>query len=139
MKDSERCSVILFDEMSLKVDLSYDRPRDTVDGLVELSQKRTLPCNEALVFMVRLDSAMEADPWLLLHAQCHRSCGSAPTASHPGGEASGNTAEANGCGVRPGVNQQVTLKDIANVFIPYKKKIITYKIVIVSSRPVFWQ
>ena len=46
-------SVIVFDEMSLKVDLSYDRARDTVDGLVELSQKRTLPCNEALVSMVR--------------------------------------------------------------------------------------
>ena len=34
MKDSERCSVILFDKMSLKVDLSYDRARDTVDGLL---------------------------------------------------------------------------------------------------------
>ena len=116
MKDSERCSVILFDEMSLKVDLSYDRARDTVDGLVELSQKRTLPCNEALVFMVRLDGEMEADPWILLHAQCHRSCGSAPTINNPGGETSGNKAETNGCGVRPGVNQQVTLQEDGSIF-----------------------
>ena len=53
MKDSERCCVILFDEISLKVELSYGRARDTVDGLVELPQKKTVPCNEALVFMVR--------------------------------------------------------------------------------------
>ena len=53
MTDSERCCVIVFDEMSLKVDLSYDRARDTVDDLVELPQKRAVPCNEALVFMVR--------------------------------------------------------------------------------------
>ena len=73
MTESEWCCVIVFDEMSLKVDLSYNRARDTVDGLVELSQKRTVPCNEALVFMVRLDGEMEADPWLLLRAQCHKS------------------------------------------------------------------
>ena len=40
MTDSERCCVIVFDEMSLKVDLSYDRARDTVDGLVESCHRR---------------------------------------------------------------------------------------------------
>ena len=53
MEASARCCVILFDEMSLKTELSYDRARDTVDGLVELPQKQAVPCNEALVFMVR--------------------------------------------------------------------------------------
>ena len=58
----------------------------------------------------RLDGEMEADPRLLLRAQRHRSCGSAPTASHPGGETPGNKPEANGCSVRPGVNH-VTLQE----------------------------
>ena len=47
-----KCYVLTFDEMSLKTELEYDRVRDTLDGLVELPEKRPTPCNEALVFMV---------------------------------------------------------------------------------------
>ena len=49
-KDGQ-CCVLTFDEMSLMTGLSYDRVRDTLDGLVELPEKRPTPCNEALVFM----------------------------------------------------------------------------------------
>ena len=51
-KDGQ-CCVLTFDEMSLKTELAYDRVRDTLDGLVELPEKRPTPCNEALVFMAR--------------------------------------------------------------------------------------
>ena len=53
MDDQSKCCVIVFDEMSLRQQLCYDRSRDTVDGLVEMPKKQAQPCNEALVFMVR--------------------------------------------------------------------------------------
>ena len=53
MDEASRYCVLMFDEMSLRMDLEYIRARDTVDGLVELPEKKPVACNEALVFMVR--------------------------------------------------------------------------------------
>ena len=53
MDEGARYCVVMFDEMSLRMDLDYIRARDTVDGLVELPEKKPVACNEALVFMVR--------------------------------------------------------------------------------------
>ena len=47
------CCVEVFDEMSLELELAYDSAHDAVEGLVELPEKRAMPCNEALVFMLR--------------------------------------------------------------------------------------
>ena len=53
MSISTKCCVVVFDEMSLKLELAYDGAHDSVEGLVELPDKQSVPCNEALVFMVR--------------------------------------------------------------------------------------
>ena len=58
-KDGQWC-VLTFDEMNLKTELAYDRVHDTLDGLVELLEKRPTPCNKALVLMARPTPCNEA-------------------------------------------------------------------------------
>ena len=44
--------VVTWDEMSLKKELKYDAVKDRIDGLVHLSSRQPIPCNQALVYMV---------------------------------------------------------------------------------------
>ncbi|KAI8437109.1 hypothetical protein MSG28_010460 [Choristoneura fumiferana] len=46
------CSVV-FDEMSLEPGLTYDKNKDTINGLVELNKKKNDFADHALVFMLR--------------------------------------------------------------------------------------
>lgn len=45
--------IITLDEMSLRQEMTYNPSRDEVEGLVDLGQKESAPCNQALVFMAR--------------------------------------------------------------------------------------
>jgi len=53
MQESHRLCAIMFDEMSLKKELSYNKATDLVEGLVELPEKKSDACNQALVFLLR--------------------------------------------------------------------------------------
>ena len=111
MKGSERCCVILFYEFERST-----RDPDTVDGLLGVATEEDGAMQRSPgVHGARLDGEMETDSRLLLCPECLRSSRSAPTVNNPGGETSGNQAETNGCGVRPGVNQQVTLNEEQNM------------------------
>lgn len=44
---------MLFDEMSLESALTFDKNRDTINGLVELKEKKNDYADHALVFMLR--------------------------------------------------------------------------------------
>lgn len=46
------CSLV-FDEMSLDAALTYDDKKDTINGFVELNQKKNKFADHALVFMLR--------------------------------------------------------------------------------------
>ena len=53
MEPTHRLCVVVFDEMSLRKELRYNPAADTVDGVVELPDRRNEVCNQALVFMAR--------------------------------------------------------------------------------------
>lgn len=53
LSDINKHCILTFDEMALKKELRYNSATDKVDGLVELLLPQPIPCNQALVFMVK--------------------------------------------------------------------------------------